>query len=190
MPSFSEHFSGVSLSGCRVMGLDAGVQLFGHFLNCCCHMWARLWTGELQARIAFLFLSELYRASPLTHTGQTPHACCQLLDFHLWGIILFPLTDTSSRKQRITLRCQPQSSVLMLINVCLPVCYPTMHAAALSLLHMCPPQHSSLAIHSISRPMCCVVVFPCTGAIYIYSKMLKCMKCVLLLAVNSKEPST
>lgn len=106
--------------------------------------------GQVNCRwIAFLFLSELYRASPLTHTGQTPHTGCQLLDFHLWGIVLFPLTDTSSRKQRITLRCQPQSSVLTLINVCLSVCYPTMLAAALSLLHMCPPQHSSLAIHSI-----------------------------------------
>lgn len=91
MPSFSEHFSGVSLSGRRLMGLDAGVQPFGHLLDCRCHMWPLLWTGELQARIAFLSLSELYRASPLTHTGQAPRTGCQLLGFHLRGFTRFPL---------------------------------------------------------------------------------------------------
>lgn len=170
MPSFSEHFSGVSLSGRRLMGLDAGVQLFGHFLNSCCHMWPLLWTGELQARIAFLFLSELYRASPLTHTRQAPRTGCQLLDFHLWGFIRFPLTDTSRRKRRITLHCQPQFSVLTLINVCLPVCYPTLLAAALSLSHWSVLRTTFLTSNTFSVLCCCVPLHWCS----IYYKKIKC----------------
>lgn len=182
MPSFSENFSRVSL---RLMGLDAGVQLFGHFLNSCCHMWPLLWTGELQARIAFLFLSELCRVSPLTRTGQTPRAAVMTAtrlspvrnhpfpsQTHGEGNDESPFTASLSLRSSRSLMCVFLSACSCAQRVA-PACVPV-----------------TFLTSSAFSSTYCIAVFPCIGAVYItknVSQMLKCMKSDLFF---SKKPPT
>ncbi len=144
MPSFSENFSGVIL---RLMGLNAGVQLFGHFLNSC------PWFGQVNCMLG---LPSSFCQS-CAERRRWPTRGRHLVQAVMTATRLSPSkssvsqSDTWRRKRRIS-----RSLLCVFLSAC--SCAQRVTPACVLITFLTSSAFSSTY---------CVAVFPCIGAVYI-----------------------